>query len=805
MPDLVKTLANHMHSRKRAKRQPYVLVLGAGASLSSGCSSYSELVDDFLDKYCAGDLATLNQEQDERTREERKRERFYQEWRNTGTTNRYVFLSQHLGGDPSSGYDYLAWLVRNEYLRLIFSTNLDDHVEVAFTNAGLVRDKDYELLTNAPNKGAEIIRRLDAPEPSVKLVKLHGTLSQKDSYAWLPEEVFAFEDELEEALRGYLNNDVVIVGHRMDDRDLDLPFRAAGGEIWFVNPGGARDTRFRAVLEVRAQSHTLKGDEALFDEFFAALHIHFDALETGAEAPAEEPVIHRFLRAIGLPSQIEEPRSRYLHLPELYVRPEEYDRIRAILAKHHTVVIAGEPHMGKTYTALHLLWERFQDGWHVVHMKRDGLADALRQCNHDMSEFTSRHIEERCLLHLDDPFGETEYQPLGPLQKDLSSLVHEVQRHDDCALIITSRIGIFNEAMDHLEGAALFREMGVEADIRVHTSYSEETRREVLERYLNLYEPPWAADGALREAALAKAPSILEAPHNLELFARRSEGISDKAGLLNFAHSCTEIVSALAEWIARLAIEDQLLLIFTESFDTAGYLSDLAKFYRKVLAFAYEKGLVGHIPRTAWESAFARLRDIIAENEQGYYLRGDSLLYFVHPSYSEALWAASEKTPDLEAVWFEALRLASEDESPDLRKAAARCLGINYARLTPEMLALVPALARDPSVMVRSSLALFLGYRYENLTGAGRDLLFSFANDANPVVRDHLTMVLPIRWPSLDASARAAVRALANGHSFARFAVTLALGLRYRELDDEGRALLDQVRASLEDDSVSPP
>ena len=764
MADLVQMLARSMVNRKQAGRKPYVLILGAGASLSSGCSSYSELVDDFLQEYCPKDFEKLNRKRGKQARDEAKQERFYAEWRRMSGPSRYSFLLEHLGGDPSPGYEHLAWLVQHDYLRLIFSTNLDNHVQRAFAAASMAPDHDYDLIVNALGREDYVTRRLTAQSPPVKLVKLHGTLGQEESYAWLPEEVRQFEDELAELLPGYLNKDVVILGHRMDDRDLDIQFRAKGGEIWFINPGGATDTDFKALLRVRAQSRTLEGDEARFDDFLMSLRTHIEAIERGVEAAAEEPQIHGFLRAIGLPGQIGEPRSRYLHLPELYVKPEEYERIRAILAEHHAVVIAGEPHMGKTYTALHLLWEHFQEGWNVVHMSRDGLAAALQQCGHNIDEFTSRHLTAKCLLHLDDPFGETEYQPLGPLQRDLGRLLHEVRRRGDCALILTSRIGIFSEAMGHLEGAALLRGMGVEADIRVHTSYSEETRRDVLERYLNLYEPPWAADDALRKTALAQVPTILEAPHNLELFARRSEGILQETELLDFARSCREMVPALADWMARLPAEDQLVLLTVVFFPRVGTPAELRAFHRKVLARAYEEGLVEHIGATAWDSALERLSDVVTVYEEG-----DPLipaLSFVHPSYWEALLQALDASPGLRALWLASVSVASAESNGRWRAMAAFSLARNYQNLDAEGRELFASLAGDEAAAVRRRAAFTLAYCYQNLDAEGRNLLASLAAD----------------------EARSVRAASAAG-----------LLLRVEELDPKGRRLLEKVEASLEE------
>ena len=48
MSDSIKMLASSMVLRKRAGVDPYILFLGAGASISSGCSSMMQIVDDVL-------------------------------------------------------------------------------------------------------------------------------------------------------------------------------------------------------------------------------------------------------------------------------------------------------------------------------------------------------------------------------------------------------------------------------------------------------------------------------------------------------------------------------------------------------------------------------------------------------------------------------------------------------------------------------------------------------------------------------------------------------------------------------------
>ena len=48
MSDAIKGLAKSMVLRKQSEADPYILFLGAGASISSGCSNMMKIVDDAL-------------------------------------------------------------------------------------------------------------------------------------------------------------------------------------------------------------------------------------------------------------------------------------------------------------------------------------------------------------------------------------------------------------------------------------------------------------------------------------------------------------------------------------------------------------------------------------------------------------------------------------------------------------------------------------------------------------------------------------------------------------------------------------
>ena len=59
------------------------------------------------------------------------------------------------------------------------------------------------------------------------------------------------------------------------------------------------------------------------------------------------------------------------------------------------VFIIGEPHMGKTYTALYILWEYHQKGYETIHIRHDKLIHLLHQHDDDLKRTSSRSLQSK--------------------------------------------------------------------------------------------------------------------------------------------------------------------------------------------------------------------------------------------------------------------------------------------------------------------------------------------------------------------------------------------------------------------------
>jgi hypothetical protein len=258
----IKVLANLMRARKENAESPYVLILGAGASLTSGASSFGKVIESVVDGYSVKDSSAMSWDD--------KITEFYDILDGFSESERYAIIKRHIEGQrPSAGYHALAQLAKEGYFDIIFSTNYDTFVEDAFADAGL-RAKDFTVLINGQDTEEGIVKALSYSRPRIKLVKLHGDLGAR-VFAFTPEEIFQFSEKIESVLTDYLSRDVIINGHGMRDDDINRCLGAKGGSLWYVNPSAPTASDFIGrAMRVR-KGTTIEGKDGYFDDFFCAL------------------------------------------------------------------------------------------------------------------------------------------------------------------------------------------------------------------------------------------------------------------------------------------------------------------------------------------------------------------------------------------------------------------------------------------------------------------------------------------------------------------------------------------------------
>jgi hypothetical protein len=671
MSDEIKALATNMVGRKKSGADPYILFLGAGASISSGASNMMQIVDDVLESHDSKQFdelqvniqkaASINSEYGELKRQEInriKRNQFFKIWRRLDHGSQYAILRKHLWENktPSDGYVDLAHLIKWGYIKMILSTNLDNLLDKSLHNADMYPPDDFIVIINGKDRPEEVVEQLNSNRGHFKLIKLHGTLESPRSYAFTNEEVFDFEKTIKPHLSRIINQSLIVIGHSMQDRDIDILFDDEGKEIHFVRPTPPKiESRIDTILKVRRQGSIIKGDDGKFDTFFRKLRLYVEKDSKEMSTSSSILSIEGFLRSIGYGHELEVPRSRFRNLPTLYVKPTEYNDICSKLEREHVVFIIGEPHLGKTYTALYLLWEYYQKGYETLHIRHDRLVTLLHEHNGDMKKLLFASENELRIIHFDDPFGETMERRTDAFAKELDTFLHLARGYEHLRIIVTSRLNIFRESMALAHNRAKVEEL--EKDIRVHTSYRRDILLDILHRYIQFYKPLWAGDEKIIATLNDQLPDLLPAPHNIEFFVRTSERLDSLEDVLHHVENSKEMIKALGEWMSSLPVHEQFFLTWLEICSTTSILfpntsaskMNFESAYRETLAYLFKRNYIAGIPISPFSRAKDKFDMILLENRDNDV--ESSKFDFVHPSYHEAFWYAIQHKLSLNRRW----------------------------------------------------------------------------------------------------------------------------------------------------------
>jgi hypothetical protein len=249
----IATLAQRM----RAKREfegghPYVLVLGAGASVASGTQLNRAVVERVVGRY---DLQA-----------------FDDYLQSCSDDERFAILRELVEGtSPSRGYRCLAELIQAGYFDVILSTNFDPLLEDAIA-ALPMRRRDYVLLVHGVMEPQFVVGHLDNLYPRVKVLKLHGDLFYRKFY-YTGAEIDEFPEPIRQALELYLNQrDLLIVGHGMQDSDINRCLHKQGGSIWWVGPSPPQGEIAELIRLRKSERNVISGQLGRFDAFFEGLH-----------------------------------------------------------------------------------------------------------------------------------------------------------------------------------------------------------------------------------------------------------------------------------------------------------------------------------------------------------------------------------------------------------------------------------------------------------------------------------------------------------------------------------------------------
>jgi hypothetical protein len=144
----------------------------------------------------------------------------------TGAQRIQSVLAQRCsGGAPNHNHRAIAWLAKAGHVHTVLTTNYDEYCEEAEASTPLLQHQrlhpDDSMVMYAPLAGA-------------RLIKLHGTLSQPDSMAFMfPQITAGFSAALRQQLREVLHaSPVLFAGYGCNDWDLREPLGEPLVSVW---------------------------------------------------------------------------------------------------------------------------------------------------------------------------------------------------------------------------------------------------------------------------------------------------------------------------------------------------------------------------------------------------------------------------------------------------------------------------------------------------------------------------------------------------------------------------------------------
>ncbi len=328
----------HAIQLKKENGGGYILLLGAGCSIASGCPSARELVRNLIrDNGLTLDpnISTLDDIE-----------------RALGKAMFNLSMKDDFANSrPSPGYWFLAELVRRGYFNLILTTNYDTCLEKAL--AAIVGYDGFRTCTRGDISDERINELIELPAPQTKIIKLHGDYLSRNMRV-SPKKVWQLEHPLNGTLSKLIaDRGIIISGYSMHDSSIlrILPTDTKQ-DYWYIATDAPDDvTRANLKHAGVEDDRVVHGPSGDFDAFFSTLSKGLGAATATRAAfeAQEEDIVSNCtiqevdtsrlhvdldilcvkIRKAGIPNLV------FIHDPDA---PGGSELLRLISKKHHDVL-----------------------------------------------------------------------------------------------------------------------------------------------------------------------------------------------------------------------------------------------------------------------------------------------------------------------------------------------------------------------------------------------------------------------------------------------------------------------------------
>jgi hypothetical protein len=281
----VAALGNLIRSKRDQRSSNFVLMIGAGASFTSGMPPTDALKQALLDRFgphAAGSGLA---------------ERWDAFWENMPPGNRELTLQTYFSGlKPSPGYLCLAEMLKQGFFDVVITMNFDNMLESALDAVG-VGSPEKGVPVRSDWSDEAVCRAMKASTPRIKILKLHGSAKSAGTFLFTGAEMVCYPECIEELVKDLTSRDVLICGYGFEDMCMLRAFSTKGESIFCVNPAGA-SAKLKALMACRhSELNVIDGNDARFDDFFESLATAVREGTVVPKPPAVNPF--RFLEGYG--------------------------------------------------------------------------------------------------------------------------------------------------------------------------------------------------------------------------------------------------------------------------------------------------------------------------------------------------------------------------------------------------------------------------------------------------------------------------------------------------------------------------
>ncbi len=394
---------------------------------------------------------------------------------------------------------------------------------------------------------------------------------------------------------------------------------------------------------------------------------------------------------------IDKNNKIYEDIDLTYVTPNEYSKIVEILEENNVIFLIGDPAIGKTFTAIYLLWTYYLKGYIPIFYSGQETEDRKlnRKLLIDFFDFNKKSI-----IYFEDPFGRTVFESRDELRYEIGNFVNNIKKSNSKA-IITSRTNLF---IEFNEKKLTESELKTEEMSLVNTTYSIKKMEEILLNWAQKNDCIWLSNIGSTIEITKEVISKLKTPLSIRDFTIESKNIIDYKDILKIINTKTkETKKIFADEIINM---EKHIFIYFNCFYILSVLDiELIKgiYYKllKMYDIDADKILFENIYNNySWKINKSKMEYDEKLSVWRYYSDG-----FTHPSYEDGLIESWSK-PELEKIIVNIFTILTTFDIPDVRELSGMCLIKNYNQIKFQNEAhdIIIKLTKDKKSVIKESI-----------------------------------------------------------------------------------------------------